>query len=183
MEDFKKLSSEVFRHIGRRKRLLPRHIDNVQVALDRRFSSFLLNLEMDLQIEYEKALDEEESLCRQKVRVDWHNFGDRNTKYFHNKAVCKRSFNKISALKVKDSWCFNDETLKKEAIIYFSSLFSLDGQAYVLFPLQGYFSKLDQYFIDSLAMDVYDMEICNALSSIGLKAPGTDGLHIRINEI
>lgn len=64
MEDFKKWSSEVFRHIGRRKRLLPRHIDNVQVALDRRFSSFLLNLEMDLQIEYEKALDEEESLYR-----------------------------------------------------------------------------------------------------------------------
>ncbi|PPD79772.1 hypothetical protein GOBAR_DD23294 [Gossypium barbadense] len=66
----RKWNFEIYGHIGHRKRLLANRIAKVQAAPDRRSSIFFLNREHDLWIEYETVLDEEESLRRQKSRVD-----------------------------------------------------------------------------------------------------------------
>ncbi|KAH1046377.1 hypothetical protein J1N35_037161 [Gossypium stocksii] len=79
-----------------------------------------MDLDCQLRVEYKKILNEEELLWKQKSRVDWIQFGDRNTKLFHNKAFFRRSLNKISALKVEDQWCYDNEVLQEEPFLHFT---------------------------------------------------------------
>ncbi|TYG71405.1 hypothetical protein ES288_D05G393200v1 [Gossypium darwinii] len=85
----KKWNFDVFGHIIRRKRTIAYRIGKVQAALDCICSRYLLNLESKLHLEYEKILDEEELVWKQKSRMDGVHFGDRNTKLFHNKALIR----------------------------------------------------------------------------------------------
>ncbi|TYH50826.1 hypothetical protein ES332_D10G232100v1 [Gossypium tomentosum] len=97
------LGASYLRHIIRRKRSIAHRIGKVQVVLDCRCSGYLINIESKLRLEYENILDEEELPWKQKSRMDWVHFGDCNTKLFHNKALIRRNFDKISALKIRDN--------------------------------------------------------------------------------
>ncbi|KAA3479421.1 putative Transposon TX1 [Gossypium australe] len=133
----------LLREGGQTKQVLAHRIGKVQVALDRKYSRFLLELELELRVEYEKTLDDEESLWRQKSGVEWIQQGDRNTKYFHTKILRRRKFNKIFALKVDGEWCFDDGVLQREMILFSKTLYSLNDQRHVLFPLHGLFPRID----------------------------------------
>lgn len=140
-----------------------------------------MELNCQLRVEYEKILDEEELLWKQKSRVDWIQFGDQNMKFFHNKALVRRSLNKISTLKVEDQWCYDNEALQEEATRFFSSLYSLDDYSLGRFPLYGCFSALDSTSLGILEVDVTNKEIRSTLFSMGsLKAPGPDDFHLII---
>lgn len=45
---------------------------------------------------------EEEKYWRDKARVDWLKFGDKNTSFFHAKTVQRRAQNKIRGLEMTD---------------------------------------------------------------------------------
>lgn len=178
LSNLKTQNSEVFGHIIRRKWMLPRRIGKIQKALDRRFSRHLLELDCKLRVEYEKILDEEELLWKQKSRVDQIQFGDRNTKFFHNKALTRRSLNKISALKIDDQWCYDNDVLQEEAVRFFSALQSLDDPSFHSFPLYGCFPILDSVSLGTLEVDITNDDIKSALFSMGsLKVSGPDGFH------
>lgn len=116
--------------------------------------------------------------------MDWIYFGDRNTKFFHNRALVRQNSERIFALKVGGQWCCDSEALQKEAVRYFSSLYSLDDQTLGRFPLYGCFSALDFTYLDVLGVDVSNEEIRSALFSIGsLKALGLYGIHALFYQI
>ncbi|KAL5825066.1 hypothetical protein ACOSQ3_021129 [Xanthoceras sorbifolium] len=77
----------------------------------------------------EKELDElllqEEIYWRQRSRISWLKFGDRNSKFFHAKASARRKSNEILGLS-DDMGCWHSDSGSIHRIIgkYFSSLFS-----------------------------------------------------------
>ncbi|KAK8670879.1 hypothetical protein V6N13_037492 [Hibiscus sabdariffa] len=93
-------NQEVFGSIGRNKRIIMARLHGVQRCLDQRRTRGLLKVEQKLLDELESLLDYEEQLWKQKSRMDWINSGDRNTKYFHSKAIARRRHKTISKLKL-----------------------------------------------------------------------------------
>ncbi|KAA3479676.1 reverse transcriptase [Gossypium australe] len=94
-----------------KRKVLWDRLDQVYGHIDRIWSRYLLNLEIELRVEYEKVLDEEELLWKQNLRLGWIQFGDRNKKFSHNKALVTQNSNKNSALKFGDCWCYDNEVL------------------------------------------------------------------------
>ncbi|KAK8671770.1 hypothetical protein V6N13_038355 [Hibiscus sabdariffa] len=154
-------------------------IRGIQKFLRSRPSHYLRKLESDLLIELEHLLDQEELLWRQESRTDWITQGDRNTRYFHRKAITRKQRNKISSLKLQDgTWCDDDSTLQEEAIHFFTSLFSTDNVHDSPFPLTISFPKVPLNFLQHLGDIPSDDEIHAALHDMApLKSPGWDSLH------
>ncbi|KAK8598764.1 hypothetical protein V6N13_094724 [Hibiscus sabdariffa] len=166
----------VFGYIGRKKRRLMARLRGIQKFLCTRPSRFLSSLESDLLIELENILDQEELLWKQKSRSDWISNGDRNTRYFHRRAVSRKQKNHIVSLKLSDGeWCDDSRLLKQEAVNFFSSLFSCPEGPVPTFPIHGAFPPIDADLMSSLDSSPSVHEIYDALMAMApLKSPVDD---------
>ncbi|KAK8711191.1 hypothetical protein V6N13_146482 [Hibiscus sabdariffa] len=133
----------VFGSLTRRKNHVMARLRGIQRCLSQRRNAFLSNLEADLQLELETILDQEELLWKQKSRCDWIAFGDRNTSYFHKRAIINKRKNRISKLQLSTGeWCDDDEVLHNEAVTFFQNLFSIGNDVQGTFPISGYFPTI-----------------------------------------
>ncbi|XP_058763566.1 uncharacterized protein LOC131637017 [Vicia villosa] len=98
------------------------------------YSDNLQVLEAKAQHEFEKALNMEEELWREKARIKWHLQGDRNTNYFHTYAKIKRKTKMIYSLLIDGKIETNHILLEKHIESHFKELFNYDfrGQAFDL---------------------------------------------------
>ncbi|KAK8651377.1 hypothetical protein V6N13_140981 [Hibiscus sabdariffa] len=169
----------VFGYIGTKKRILMARLRGIQKALCTRRSHFLVSLETSLLLELEGLLDQEELLWRQKSRSEWITHGDRNTNYFHWRAISRRQKNRIRALKLNNGdWNSDDSTLKLEAVHFFSNLFSMDQDTTASFSTQANFQSIPSSLHADLDAIPIHQEIREALFDMApLKSPGWDGLH------
>jgi hypothetical protein len=132
-----------------------------------------------------KRLDEllirEEIMWKQRSRIDWLREGDRNTKYFHQRATWRAKKNKIVSLKDENGRVVKrQEEMKKVASSFFNNLFLQDESVCPNEIINLMKSKLTAAMNESLIKDFSDWEIEKALFQIGpLKAPGPDGFHAR----
>ncbi|KAL4280973.1 hypothetical protein GQ457_03G007680 [Hibiscus cannabinus] len=118
-------NSEVFGHIGRRKKLFLARIKGVELALENSGNPYLLMLEDELKRELDSVLSQEESLWYQKARTQWIENEDCNTTFFHMAATVRKRHNHIHMLRLDDgSWCDDHEQLKGHAIHFFKKLFT-----------------------------------------------------------
>ncbi|KAK8683424.1 hypothetical protein V6N13_039485 [Hibiscus sabdariffa] len=141
----------VYGYIGTKTRLVMARLRGVQKALCAKSSRFLSTLESDLLKELENILDQEKLIWRQKSRIDWVVLGDRNTRYFHCKAVCRKQRNRINALKLPSGeWCSNPTTLRAVAAQFFQTLFTVDDIPDGCLPVKGKFPHLPQEAVSSL---------------------------------
>ena len=77
--------------------------------------------------ELDELLYREEMMWLQRSRILWLKEGDRNTKYFHRKAMWRARKNNIRKLRQDDgTWCTDQNTMKGMAINYFEQLFRKD---------------------------------------------------------
>ncbi|PKI51404.1 hypothetical protein CRG98_028200 [Punica granatum] len=120
-------NKEVFGHIlGRKRRLLAR-LQGVQRAIHTRPHRHLRELEESLSKDLEDILAQKEILWFQKSRTEWVNSGDRNTKYFHTKAVAKRRKIRIETLLDSDGrWITDTTDLAALATRHLRTLFTDD---------------------------------------------------------
>lgn len=73
----------------------------------------------------------EENFWKQKVRVEWLDVGEKNTKYFHSLVKQRRIKSVIHKIQVEGrNWLTEEEDIATETVRYFSSLFIKD-QSYV----------------------------------------------------
>jgi hypothetical protein len=109
----------------------------------------------------QELLYREEMLWLQRSRITWLKEGDRNTRFFHQKAVWRARRNKIKKLKDSDgSW--KDAPSDMERIS--DGLIAMTNE------------KVTNAMNDDLCRDFTDDEIGDAMFQIGpLKAPGVDG--------
>ncbi|KAK8684082.1 hypothetical protein V6N13_040119 [Hibiscus sabdariffa] len=163
----------VYGYIGSKKRVVMARLREVQKALCTKSSLFLVNLESELIMELENILDHEELLWHRKSCSDWIIMGDRNTRYFHRRATCRRQQKRITSLKLPNGeWCSNATILRDEAASYFHNLFASDVQHYGCFPFRGRFLALPSGATDGLDDVPSEPEIHAALMSMApLKSP------------
>ncbi|KAK8636045.1 hypothetical protein V6N13_004755 [Hibiscus sabdariffa] len=155
---------EVFSSIGKNKKIIMAYLRGVQRCLDQRRTKGLLKLEQKLLTELETLLDHEEQLWKQKSRMDWIQFGDRNTKYFHVKAVTRHRRKKITMLKIdSDEWCDDQVRLREAASVFFATLFTVSTPSPEAFPISGLFPPLEDASYSTLSSTPNDNEIKDAL--------------------
>ncbi|KAA3460139.1 reverse transcriptase [Gossypium australe] len=165
-------------YIDTRKKKLLRSLGKIQEAMDQSTSGRLVNLEMEVRDELENVLNHEELLWRQKSRCDWLQFGDRNTKFYHSRAMQRRKLNRILSLRLNNGeWCSDQDNLSEEAVKYFENLYGETTSTPTNVPSE-IFPRLKQQDIDFLNKAISNEEIKKALFDMApLKAPGSDGYH------
>ncbi|XP_010229884.1 uncharacterized protein LOC100821562 [Brachypodium distachyon] len=128
-----------------------------------------------------ELLYQEELLWMQRSRIDWIKAGDRNTKFFHQKAVWRVKKNKIVRLcDANDSWVKDAPALEKITIEYFQNIFSKDVNLSPHPIVDILEEKISDEMNNQLCREFTREEILDALFQIGLlKAPGLDGFPAR----
>lgn len=67
-------------------------------------------------------------MLKQRSRVEWLKWGDKNTKYFQNRASHRIRKNTVKALIKEDgSRCSNDDEMRVMAAGFYSHLFATEG--------------------------------------------------------
>lgn len=116
-------------------------MEEVQRALARRYSSFLIDLERGLKKERNLILLQEEMLWLQKSRIEWLKSGDNNKCFFHTSTVVRRRRNKIYMLMdIEGNWVEGRDELKSTEVEYYANLFKSNKNnpatfIYGLFPI------------------------------------------------
>ena len=124
-----------------------------------------------------ELLYREEMMWLQRARLSWLKEGDRNTKYFHSKAVWRARKNKIRKLVDDVGTIHEDEaTMQQMATNYFKKLFSADDNLDPTPVIDLLQPCITEEMNDKLCLEFSEKEISDALFQIGpLKAPGPDG--------
>ena len=136
-------------------------------------NQFLLELEKQLDNEHNQALRRGNSLMsKMSMLVDFS--GDRNTSYFHTKAITRRHKNQVAGLKDADShWAWDDEKLQCMATESYRKLLTEEGGNYNGDPFFADFPRTDSISKDRSVVNLTDEEVRRAV--FDMKAPGPDG--------
>jgi hypothetical protein len=128
-----------------------------------------------------ELLYREEMLWLQRSKIDWLKEGDRNTKFFHSKAVWRAKKNKISKLRDSEGTVHSStNVLEQMSTDYFKEIFSADPSLDHSKVTRLIQSKVTPEMNENLCREFTDEEIANAIFQIGpLKAPGPDGFPAR----
>ncbi len=124
-----------------------------------------------------ELLYREEMIWLQRSRIAWLKEGDRNTRFFHNKAVWRAKKNKITKLRDSDDTVHSTtKELERMATEYFQRLFTADPSIDHSRVTSLMKPKVTDAMNEELCKTFSEEEIANALFQIGpLKAPGPDG--------
>ena len=128
-----------------------------------------------------ELLYREEMMWLQRSRISWLREGDRNTKFFHQRAVWRARKNKIRKLKGADgNWCSDRSTMEGMVNNYFSNLYTNDPSIYPQEVVSLFDQCITPEMNETLCKEFSEEEIGDALFQIGpLKAPGPDGFPAR----
>ncbi|MCH81570.1 hypothetical protein A2U01_0002360, partial [Trifolium medium] len=131
--------------------------------------------------ELDDLLEKEEMWWSQRSRALWLTHGDKNTKFFHQKASQRRRKNKIEGIKdPMDIYHTDQEEIEDIFINHFQQLFSTQNLINVAETVQVVQNKIDQANHDYLNMDFTAEEVVTAIKDMkSLAAPGPDGLPAR----
>ncbi|CAO2192714.1 unnamed protein product [Urochloa humidicola] len=135
--------------------------------------------------EHMRAMNEmlyrEEMMWLQRSRVSWLKEGDRNTRFFHQRAAWRARRNKIRRIKNTEGDWVNDQVMMKGMVNqYFEMLYSKDPHVNPDVVSSLFTSHITDEMNEDLCKVFSDDEISTALFQIGpLKAPGPDGFPAR----
>ncbi|WRX27563.1 Reverse transcriptase domain - like 10 [Theobroma cacao] len=172
-------NKEVFGNIFSRKKRILARLGGIERELEYRQSRYLQELEAKLRKEYELILQQEEVFWLQKSKANWLTLGDRNTKYFHLRAVKRRTKAKILHLLNMDGlWLEGQEEVRLHVVDFFRKLYSKETETLPAYPIKGKFLTLNKTNYDRLTAPVGDKEVHKALFAMKpMKTPGINGIH------
>lgn len=170
----------MFGSIGKRKKRILARLKGLREMLSLNPDSPLhLDLEQSLAEELEEICFQEELLWLQKSSSEAICLGDRNTSFYHTKALIKRRRNRITKLKDPDgNWVTNEADLASMVTSYFQHIYSIDLPMAPSTLPRGRFPSIPPADQFNLSQPIAIEEIRAALFEMKpLKSPGVDGLH------
>lgn len=104
--------------------------------------------------------------------------GDKNTKFFHASTKQRRDINRIIGLRDQQGeWIDDEEGIEKEAVGYFTNLFTSSTSSDPSHVLQDVPEVVTPQMNEYLTKEVTEEEVKKALLSLNPeKAPGPDGM-------
>ncbi|PWA45368.1 hypothetical protein CTI12_AA518500 [Artemisia annua] len=136
-----------------------------------------LNRQKLLLQELELTWLREEMFWHQRSRINWLNYGDRNSRFFHLLATHRGQKNKISGLKNSTGeWVFDQSDIQSLVRDHFGSIFTTMGPRDFHEVIEVLNTVVSDEMNSDLQAPVTDAEIYKAAKQLGgLKAPGEDG--------
>lgn len=124
------------------------------------------------------AYEEERLFWKQKSRIQWLKYGDKNTQFFHAYTMQRRKQNCIEHLVTDEGLvCESEEDIVKEISSFYEELFTTSNPIGWQETLSGMTSSITSTMNQRLTRPVDDLEIKNALFAMHPnKAPGPDGM-------
>uniref|UniRef100_A0A2N9G3M9 CCHC-type domain-containing protein n=1 Tax=Fagus sylvatica TaxID=28930 RepID=A0A2N9G3M9_FAGSY len=129
-----------------------------------------------LREELNELLEREEIAWRQRSRVQWLQEGNRNTKFFHNKATQRRKKNTIESL-VDDQGTKHEEQQRIEQLIvdYFSQIYTSSNPQNLEPIMEAVETSVTEDMNTKLSQEFTAAEVVQALHQMyPTKAPGPD---------
>jgi exonuclease VII large subunit len=132
-----------------------------------------------LDLEIERLLEQEEIHWAQRSRVNWLQFGDKNSSYFHKFANTRKERNKIKRLRNDQGvWLEGTTYLNPMISDYFLGLFSTEVHDTDPELLNKVNPRVTTEMNEALQRPFSLEDVKKALFSIGdMKEPASDGLH------
>ena len=129
-------------------------------------------------IELNRWLDKEAEMWRQRARKNWFQCGDRNTKFFHAKALDRQSKNHIDGIFYGNGVWHEDEVeIAGIFVDYYTCLFSSSSPMDFEETLHAIEPKVSREMNADLSREFHEGEVRKALKQMyPLKAPGPDGM-------
>ncbi|XP_038982901.1 uncharacterized protein LOC120110929 [Phoenix dactylifera] len=126
---------------------------------------------------HHSLLHQQETMWRQKSRVQWVKEGDRNTRFFHRSTVIRRQRNMIRSLRVGTSqWVVEDTAVRQVLLDFFRSRWTEVDGPYVSDQLPRPAVCVEESENAALIQPVSNKEVQEAVWSLWEdKAPGPDG--------
>lgn len=124
-----------------------------------------------------QAYRDEETFWRNKSRVQWLNFGDRNTRFFHASTKNRRTRNKIVSIQNHNGQeVFGNKDVATEVLRYYSEIFTSTQPDHIYESLRNLPHVVSEECNAYLTREVTAAEVRASVFSIGpSRAPGLDG--------
>lgn len=176
-KDLKEWSKNTFGHVTKQMEGLRGELESLEKAGPIANRDAIL----DTKCKLDEMLYREEMMWLQRSRITWLKEGDRNTKYFHQKARWRALKNHIKRLKKEDgTWSTDQTEMRGMAVKYFSELFLRDEHVTPQEIVNLFEPVVSGEMNEGLCKPYSAEEISNALFQIGpIKAPGPDGYPAR----
>ena len=128
--------------------------------------------------EINDLLDSEEIMRHQRSRMQWMMLGDRNTRYFHSKALDRKRKNAISRIMDENGiWHETKEGIANVVVSYFEKLYTTSYPSHILEITDTIPTKVSSEMNQSLIKDFTKEEVLAALKQMHpTKAPSPDDM-------
>ncbi|KAF7844787.1 ribonuclease H [Senna tora] len=157
-------NKNVFGNVMKRKKNLINRLSGIQLAKEKNFNPYLVDLEKRIFQELEEVLNQEETIWFQKARCQWIKDGDQNTKYYHTKAINRRRRNKILMLKNENGvWTEDLDEIKDNVVSFFKKLFSEEQQVRQFANFNDYWPSINNNEWEAINTPFTEEEITKAI--------------------
>ncbi|KAJ1390971.1 Endonuclease/exonuclease/phosphatase superfamily [Sesbania bispinosa] len=111
--------------LDEKKKTILLRLEGIERKLREGPNPFLATLKKELWTEYQSIVRREEEYWFHQSRVNWLNLGDRNTHYYHQATIMRKSRNRIGALQDENQiWIHEDAQLEKLMLEFLKSLYT-----------------------------------------------------------